>query len=113
MMTCSYAQFGIGPQNITRDEGNRNIFIPCPFGGPAAVSWKIGDRFYTQTTLPQPYIPVTSGLIIRFVYRNMSGLSFQCFTPTGEGLTVDESSSGILTVKPSLTEIELVEGELK
>lgn len=106
-----FSEYGFGPHNITQDEGDRNIFIPCPFGGPAAVSWKIGNNTYTETTLPSQYITVSSGLIIETVKLDMSGLAFQCFTPTGVGLYVQESSIGILTVLPSLTESEEKEGK--
>lgn len=97
------AQNGIGhPTNITRYAGDKNVYIPCPFGGPAAVTWRIGDQFYSQSTLPEPYNYVPGGLIIGKITVNMSGLSFQCFTPLNDGLYDIGSSTGVLTVKPTL-----------
>ena len=87
--------------NITRAAGDRNVFIPCPFGGPAAVTWRIGENYYAQSTLPEPYTSVPGGLIIGIVYQNMSGLSFQCLTPSNNGLYDTESRKGMLTVKPT------------
>ena len=75
------------------------MFIPCPFGGPAAVTWRIGENYYAQSTLPEPYTSVPGGLIIGVVYQNMSGLSFQCLTPSNNGLYDPESGKGILTVR--------------
>lgn len=100
-----YAQYGIGnPTNITRAAGDKNVFIPCPFGGPAAVTWRIGETYYAQSTLPEPYTSVPGGLIIGVVHPNMSGLSFQCLTPSNDGLYAAGSGTGMLTVQSTTTD---------
>lgn len=86
--------------NITRYVGDKNVYIHCPFGGPAAVTWRIGDHFYSQSSLPEPFIYVPGGMIIRVITMDMSGLSFQCFTPSNLGLYDIGSSTVVLIVKP-------------
>ena len=99
LLPLDSGQFGIGhPTNITENAGKTNVFIPCPFGGPAAVTWGIGDHYYSQSTLPEQYTSVPGGLIIGVIQPNMSGLSFQCLTPSSNGLYDTESRKGILTV---------------
>ena len=105
---CNYAEyepapFEPQPENFTQESGDRNVFVPCPYGGPATPSWKIGKHFYTFSTLPNNFIQVASGLIIKEIISNMTGLSFQCFSPSGKGLFVDKSSVGVLRV-PEYTE---------
>ena len=102
MLLPGYAQIIGHPTNITRYAGDRNVYVPCPFVGPAAVTWRIGDQFYSQSDLPEPYTYVPGGLIIEKITTNMSGLSFQCFTPLNYGLYDTESNTGVLTVKPNL-----------
>ena len=98
---CS-AQFGIGhPTNITRHVGDTNVFIPCPFGGPASVTWRIGDTHYAQSRLPDPYFSIPGGLILRAIEEDMSGLIFQCLIPSNDGLYTTESDKGTLIVSLS------------
>ena len=85
--------------------------MPCPFGGLAIPSWKIGEHIYTLSTLPTNFIQVASGLIIKEIHSNMSGLSFQCFSPIGKGLLVDTSSVGFLNVQTSTEKPEDAHGK--
>ena len=89
------------PMNFTRKENDENVFIPCPYGGPAIPTWKIGDHYYTPSTLPENYHRTIGGLIISSIENKMTGLTFQCFSPNGTGLYVEESSVGTLTVTSS------------
>ena len=99
------------PTNLTVDVREKNVFIPCPFGGPAIHTWKIRDHFYTSSTLPQYYHPTIGGLIISSLQSNMSGLTFQCFTPNGIGLYVDESTVGTLTVTDHHNDSDIISSD--
>ena len=95
------AQFG--PSDITRVEGERNEFIPCPFDGINTPFWRINDTFYHFSILPCPFIASISpvGLVITVVDRTISGTSFQCFAAgTGLDTSVMASTVGVLTVIP-------------
>ena len=96
-------QFEHKPTNFTQDPGDKNVYVPCPFGGPALPTWRIGNHYYTYSTLPEDFHQVAGGLIISSIESNMTGLDFQCYSPTGNGLAVFESSTGILTVQNSTT----------
>lgn len=98
LFRSDYTPYHSQPINFTRNENDENVFVPCPYGGPAAQTWKIGDQFYSSSTLPENYHPTIGGLIIGSIQSNMSGLTFQCFSPNGTGLYVDESSVGTLSV---------------
>ena len=99
----TYAQIQIGPSDITRMEGERNEFIPCPFDGINTPFWRINDTFYHFSILPCPFIASISpvGLVISVVDRTISGTSFQCFAAgTGQDPSVQASTIGVLTVLP-------------
>ena len=90
-----------GPTNLTRAEGTRNEFIPCPFDRENTPFWKINATFYHFTALPCPFIASTSpvGLVISMVDRSINGTSFQCFAPgAGSDTSVMASSIGVFTV---------------
>lgn len=109
-LTCIYialrsentdAQVIIGPTDLTREEGERDEFIPCPFNGDNTPFWKINGTFYHFTALPCPFMATTSpvGLVISMVDRSINGTSFQCFAPgAGSDTSVMASSIGVFTV---------------
>jgi hypothetical protein len=101
--TISLNSNDVGPRSIRRCEGERDVFIPCPFDvGFMPPYWRINDAFYYITQLPFPFIPSISpsGLIIRYIHRDLNGTSLQCFTTQYErgDLKVSNSSKGILAV---------------
>lgn len=100
-----YVHFQPQPANITQKPGDVHVFIPCPFGGPSIPTWKIGDYSYSYSTLPKNFQVVRSGLIIKSIDSSMSGLTFQCLSPTGNGITVDGSAIGKLTVTVNMTNV--------
>ena len=102
-----YARFELQPMNFTRKAGDHNVFVPCPYGGPAVPSWKIGSSYHSSTTLPNHFKIVPSGLLITTILYIMSGLSFQCFTPTGKAVSVYKSSVGTLMVDDNLSDGKL------
>ena len=78
----------LGPRNIQRNEGEMDIFIPCPFGFWSSPSiWKIDDKEYTSVTLPSPPFELSSsGLFIDAAYRYLNQTSFQCIDTSHIGL---------------------------
>ena len=90
------------PSDIQRNEGEMNIFIPCPFGFRSSPSiWRINNREYTSVTLPSPpFEQSSSGIFIEAAYRCLNDTSFQCFDTSNDDLRGENSSVGILTVNP-------------
>lgn len=91
------------PSNIQRAEGERNIFIPCPFEFQSSPSiWRINDREYTSVTLPSiPFELRSGGLFIREAYECLNQTSFQCIDTSTYDLRGQESRIGVLTVTKS------------
>ena len=92
-----------GPQDITRMEGDTDVFIPCPFNGLETPYWKINNIFYSATQLQYPFVSLSnnqSGLTILLIHRSLNGTSFQCFVAPGVGSdpTPLQSTQGVLTV---------------
>ena len=91
---------------LTLKEGDLDVFIDCPFDGPATPFWRIDDVYYDITQVPSPYVALLkpSGLNIRLVIRELDGTTLQCVVPRmgAEGpfesvitlLTVHNSSDG-------------------
>ena len=88
----------MGPTNITRSEGERNVFIPCPLSGLVLPIWKINGYFYELYQLPEQYTPAYGGVYIQIISRQLNGTTFQCFTQNGNAYILEASSIGILTV---------------
>ena len=94
----------VGPRNITRDEGQTDITIPCGLNtGQATPFWKISGFLYYPSDVPLPFIASQNGRFISIpvVSLSMNGTSFQCFIPTSFGHGLISSSTGTLTVKRS------------
>ena len=92
----------VGPSNITRNEGQTDIAIPCGLNtGQATPFWKINSSFYYPSDVPPPFIASLGGRIISIpvIYLCMNGTSFQCFVPTSSGRGLISSSTGTLTVR--------------
>ena len=86
------------PENITRTEGEPDVFIPCTVPGYIPPIWEINGSVYELFQLPEIFIPAYTGIFIDIVQRNLHGTSFRCYTSTGSGYMVQGSSTGYLTV---------------
>ena len=91
----------MGPTNITRTEGELNVFIPCPLSGYILPIWKINGYVYEVYQLPDPYTPAYGGIYVTVVSRDLNGTTFQCYTQGENGYKLDVSPLGILTVIPT------------
>lgn len=101
MMTlvCScHAQALPGPDNTTRQEGETNVLIHCPFSISSAPIWLINSTLYEPLSLKPPLLPIATGINITIVELGYNDTTFQCFTPTGNGLQVEESMVGTFVV---------------
>ena len=88
----------MGPTNITRSEGEYNVFVPCPLSGLVLPVWNINGYFYDLYQLPEQYTPAYGGIYIQVVSRELNGTKFQCYTLSESGYILAASSVGILTV---------------
>ena len=102
LLTFTTTEAQLGPEDLRRTEGERNVIIPCPFVGSITPLWKINDNFYHHSRLPYPFISANalSALIITVVDRSLNGTSFQCFAPGVQDTSPRTSSVGVLTVIP-------------
>lgn len=91
----------VGPVNITRQEGEDNVIIHCPFSTSSTPIWRINSMLYEPLPLRLPLMPTKNGISISVVDMIYNNTSFQCFTPNGNGLDVCKSSTGTLTVTKS------------
>ena len=93
----------IGPSNISREEGERNVYIPCPFyhdyHNPI---WKINGFYYEASSLPEDFVPATSGLEIIRVHVGLNLTTFQCYTTIDTGFELQSSTEGLLIVTNDL-----------
>ena len=92
------------PTDISRDEGEEAVRIPCELVFSSIqnrmIFWRINGIDYTINNLPSIYTQTLSGLRIERVTLAMNGTSFQCLLPTDNDLAVQASSIGVLTVIP-------------
>lgn len=96
---CScYAQVDPGPDNTTRQEGETNVLIHCPFSIDSSPIWSINSTLYEPLSLKPPLLSIATGINVTIVKLRYNDTTFQCFAPTGNGLQVEESSIGTLTV---------------
>ena len=86
------------PTDITRHEGADNVIIPCPTNSNLPPIWSVNGSYYSIYSLPAMFQPSRIGIIIPFVHKEMNNTSFQCYYSTGNGLQVEASSIGTLTV---------------
>lgn len=99
VLHCScYAQVVPGPDNTTRQEGETNVLIHCPFSIGSSPIWSINSTLYEPLSLKPPLLPVSTGINVTIVELRYNDTTFQCFAPTGNGLQVEESSIGTFTV---------------
>lgn len=82
-------------------EGEKDVFISCPFSGQYLPAWEINGRVYELFQLPDVFIPASRGLLVPVVDVSLNGTMFRCIYPTGNGFHTKESSIGVLTVTPS------------
>lgn len=82
--------------NITRAEGEVNVFIPCPLSDTGSTNpiWKINETYYEVYNLPRKFRPATYGILITRVDGGMNGTTFQCIDEHNF-----ESTVGMLTVE--------------
>ena len=85
--------------NITRADGESNVFIPCPFEfRPTPSIWKIDGTYSTAATIPSIYSITPGGLFINTVHVCLNQTSFQCIDTSNNALEEQVSDIGILTV---------------
>ena len=110
MLDIGLCQQLLQPMDITRMEGAESVIIPCPVYTGVPPIWNISGHFYDINNLPQVYRPALIGIVIPTIYGDMNGTSFQCFYSIGDGIQVQESSIGILSVvaQSKLTYIALL-----
>ena len=89
----------IGPNNITRRIGDKNVFIPCPFAGPYLPLWMINNVKYELYSIPDDFVPSLYGLLIPEVSVSLNQTQFRCIISTGHSNDVHISTLGILTVE--------------
>ena len=90
------------PRNITRADGETDVFMPCPFEfRPTPSIWKIGGKDYTATTIPSIFSITPGGLFINTVHICLNQTSFQCIDTSDNALEEQLSDIGILTVVTS------------
>ena len=88
----------LGPTNISRQIGDTNVIIPCPYSYISPPIWSIGGVLYDYSALPPPYATAAGGdLVIRTVDDSLNNVSFQCIVTTTDG-EILQSDIGILTV---------------
>lgn len=88
----------MGPRNITRIEGELDVFIPCPLSGFVLPVWKINGYVYELFQLPELFTPAYGGIYIETITRQLNGTTMQCFVSTGKDGIVESSLIGMLTV---------------
>lgn len=93
------------PRDITRADGETDVFIPCPFEfRPAPSIWIINETDYTAATIASLNFTITpGGLFINTVTVCLNQTSFQCIDTSNNALEQEVSDVGILTVTPSQT----------
>ena len=85
--------------DITRFEGETDVFIPCPFEfQPTPSLWMINKTAYSSATLPSLFTLNPGGLLIKIVHRCLDQTSFQCIDTSSNSLAGLKSSVAILTV---------------
>lgn len=96
----------IGPRNITRMEGETDVFISCPyclddFNYP---TWEVNGTVYFISNLPSQYLSAFGGLLIPIVTRALNNTSFRCYYPSPNSSFIpNESALGVLMVKRRLS----------
>ena len=97
--TLYNCQVGQDPINITREEGEENVLIHCPFSAVGAPIWKVNQTLYEPLGFKPPLRPTINGISITKTTRDLNQTSFQCFLLNGvEELDVQTSSVGWLTI---------------
>ena len=92
-------QPALQPKNITRADGESDVFISCPYEfRPTPSIWKIDGTYYTAATIPSIYSITSSGLFINTVHVCLNQTSFQCVDTSDNALEEQVSDIGILTV---------------
>ena len=93
--------YDIGPKNITRYEGEDNVFIPCLFNSFDLPFWEINNHYYGLFSLPQGFFPASKGIIIPAIRVDMNGTTFRCYFLDRNSQAIQGSSIGVLTVLKS------------
>ena len=79
--------------DITRFEGETDVFIPCPFEfQPTPSLWMINKTSYSSATLPLLFSLNPSGLLIKIIHRCLDQTSFQCIDTSSNSLAGQKSS---------------------
>lgn len=89
----------VGPQNITRMNGDTNVVILCPYCTNFSPKiWEINGISYAWQNLPRAYSLIYGGLLIEGITSELNNTSFKCFYPIPGSVIVQPSSVGFLTV---------------
>lgn len=104
--------YSLGPKDITRTVGEKDVFIPCLYHGRHIQAWDIKYgantmvKRYDQmavSDIHQHFAPkINLGILIHTITAEMNGTTFQCYSTSeiaGEYLS-SSSQTGILTVLP-------------
>ena len=85
--------------DITRFEGETDVFIPCPFEfQPTPSLWMINRTAYSSATLPSLFTLNPGGLLIKIVHRCLDQTSFQCIDTSSNSLAGQKSMCSVLTL---------------
>ena len=60
--------------------------------------WEINGSIYELFQLPEIFTPIYGGISIKVIQKDLNGMSFRCYTSTGDGYTVEASLTTYLTV---------------
>lgn len=90
-----------------------DVFVLCHTGRHDnfyPLIWEVNETVYESSKLPDMFQLRTGGLFIPNVKQHMNNTSFRCYYPKQEnGITLQRSSVGLLSVKPQSTNYNKLE----
>ena len=92
-----------GPKDIKREAGWTGIQINCPFPVPI---WRINSTLYEPLSLKPPLSLNSFGINIAILLESYNNTEFQCYSPDGPMMYVQESTIGHLTVLKSSKSVD-------
>ena len=92
-----------GPKDIKMEAGRTDIQINCPFPVPI---WRINSTLYEPLSLKPPLSLNSFGINIHILLESYNNTEFQCYSPDGPDMRVQESTIGHLTVLKSSKSID-------
>ena len=67
--------------------------------------WEVNGSIFELLQLPEIFMPIYGGIVIKLVQRDLNGIYFRCYASRGTGYTVTSSTTGYLTVTSRGNEI--------